>query len=72
MDKYNKGDRVSWEWGDGRGYGTIKEKFKESVTRTLKGSEVTHNGSEEDPMILVEQSDGNEVLKLVSEIRKEP
>lgn len=71
MGKYNKGDRVSWEWGDGRGYGTIKEKFKDKVSRTLQGSEVSRDGSEDDPAILIEQSDGDKVLKLESEVRKE-
>ena len=71
MGSYRKGDRVSWEWGEGRAYGKITEKFKEKVTRTLKGSEVTRNGSEDDPAILIEQEDGDEVLKLESEVRKE-
>ena len=71
MGKYNKGDEVSWAWGEGRARGTIKEKFKEKVTRTLQGSEVTRNGSEDDPAILIEQEDGDEVLKLESEVRKE-
>ena len=71
MGSYKKGDRVSWAWGDGRAYGEIKEKFKEKVTRTLQGSEVTRDGSEDDPAILIEQEDGDEVLKLESEVRKE-
>ena len=71
MGKYNKGDYVSWAWGDGRGYGTIKEMFNERVTRTLQGGEVTRNGSEDNPAILIAQSDGDQVVKLESEVRKE-
>lgn len=71
MGSYKKGDYVSWEWGDGRAYGTIKEKYKEKVTKTIDGNDVTRNGSDDDPAVLIEQEDGDRVLKLESEVRKE-
>ena len=40
----------------------------EAVTRTLQGSEITRKGSEDDPAYLIKQDDGDEVLKLGSEI----
>tara|TARA_R110002096_G_scaffold14879_2_gene52561 strand:+ start:918 stop:1067 length:150 start_codon:yes stop_codon:yes gene_type:complete len=46
----------------------VTERFTKSVTRTLKGSEVTRNGSDDDPALLIEQDDGDEVLKLSSEV----
>ena len=68
MSSYNEGDKVSWEWGNGRGEGEVKETFKRKVTRTLKGSEITRDGSDDDPALLIEQADGDEVLKLSSEV----
>ncbi len=71
MSTYSKGDKVSWAWGNGRAEGKITEVHKEKVTRTIKGNEVTRNGSSDDPAILIEQDDGTRVLKSGSEIRKE-
>ncbi len=68
MANYSKGDKVSWEWGNGRGEGKVTETFTKKVTRTLKGSEITRNGSDDDPALLIEQDDGDEVLKLSSEV----
>ena len=38
------------------------------MTRTLQGSEITKNGTEDNPAYLIKQEDGDEVLKLGSEI----
>ena len=59
---------VTWKWGSGTASGQITERFERKVTRTLKGSEVTRNGDENDPAYLIKQDDGDEVLKLGSEI----
>ena len=59
---------VKWDWGNGTGKGQIKERFEREVTRTLKGSEVTRDGSEDNPAYLINQEDGDEVLKLGSEL----
>ena len=68
---YNKGDRVSWEWGNGRAEGKVAETFTEKVTRTIGGNEVTRNASDDEPAYLIEQDDGGEVLKSHSELKKE-
>ena len=60
---------VQWNWGSGTAKGQIKERFEREVTRTLKGSEVTRDGSEDNPAYLIKQEDGNEVLKLGSELQ---
>ena len=60
---------VQWNWGSGTGKGQIKERFEREVTRTLKGSEVTRDGSEDNPAYLIRQEDGDEVLKLGSELQ---
>ena len=59
---------VTWKWGNGTASGQIKERFERDVKRTLKGSEVTRKGSAEDPAYLIKQEDGDEVLKLGSEL----
>lgn len=59
---------VKWEWGSGFGKGQIKERFEREVTRTLQGREVTRDGSEDNPAYLIKQDDGDEVLKLGSEL----
>lgn len=67
---YKKGDSVTWEWGTGTATGKIKEKFIHKVTRTIKGSEITRNASDDEPAYLIEQEDGDEVLKSGSELKK--
>lgn len=66
----NVGDKVEWEWGSGTGTGTVTERFTEDVTRTLDGTEVSRNASEDDPAFLIEQDDGDQVLKSNSELSK--
>lgn len=60
---------VAWSWGRGEGVGLISERFERSVTRTLKGSKITRNGSADNPAYLIRQEDGAQVLKLGSELR---
>lgn len=67
-DSFRKGSRVKWNWGTGTAEGNIKERFERDVCRTLKGSEITRHGSQNNPAYLVEQDDGDEVLKLGSEL----
>ncbi len=67
-DKFDVGDEVEWSWGNGTGTGKITEEFTEKVTRTIKGNEVTRNATEDEPAYLVEQDDGDEVLKSGSEL----
>ncbi len=68
-NKFRKGQKVKWTWGNGEGEGKIKERFEREVERTLKGSKIKKNGSEDDPAYLIEQDDGDEVLKLGSELK---
>jgi hypothetical protein len=62
---------VEWEWGNGKGKGQIKERFEREVTRTLKGSEITKDGTEDNPAYLIKQDDGDEVLKRGSELKEQ-
>ena len=64
------GDRVSWPWGSGTAFGTIAERFTERVTRSIQGTEVTRNATDDEPAYLIEQDDGDRVLKSASELTK--
>jgi hypothetical protein len=65
-----KGSAVSWKWGQGVAEGTVTEVHHDKVTRTVKGSEISRNGSDDDPAYVIEQEDGTTVLKLRSELRE--
>ena len=59
---------VEWNWGNGTAVGQIEERFEREVKRTIEGTEVTRNGSEDNPAYLIKQDDGGKVLKLGSEL----
>lgn len=63
-----EGDQVKWSWGNGTATGEVQSKFEEKTTRKIKGSEVTHHGSQDDPALYIKQDDGDTVLKLASEV----
>ncbi|MGR3504151.1 DUF2945 domain-containing protein [Pseudaestuariivita sp.] len=67
---YSEGDRVEWDWGDGTASGKVEKTYTRKITRKLQGSEVTRDGSDDDPALYIEQEDGDGVLKLASEVRK--
>ena len=67
-NSYRTGQYVTWSWGQGTAKGQIKERFEREVTRTLKGTEVTRDGDADNPAYLIKQDDGDEVLKLGSEL----
>lgn len=65
---FSEGDAVEWDWGNGTGTGTIIEIFTDRVTKTIKGTDVTRDASEKEPAFLIEQSDGDQVIKSASEL----
>lgn len=67
---YNQGDTVEWDWGNGTGTGEVQKTYTQKITRKIEGTEVTRNGSDDDPALLIKQDDCDEVLKLASEVRK--
>jgi hypothetical protein len=67
---FRKGSKVEWEWGNGTASGKVVEVFREKVTLTLKGAEVTRNATKDDPAYRIRQDDGDEVLKSGGELRK--
>ncbi|MBV9674095.1 MAG: DUF2945 domain-containing protein [Verrucomicrobia bacterium] len=64
-----KGEKVQWNWGKGTGEGTVKEVHEEKVTKKIKGKQISRNGSAEEPAVLIEQENGNKVLKSASEVK---
>ena len=70
MANYSEGDKVEWDWGNGTGTGKVQKTYTQKITRKIKGSEITRDGSDDDPALFIEQDDGDEVLKLSSEVRK--
>jgi hypothetical protein len=70
MASYSEGDRVKWSWGNGTGTGKVAKTYTSKTTRKIDGSEITRNGSKDDPALYIEQEDGGAVLKLASEVEK--
>jgi hypothetical protein len=66
---YSKNSTVKWSWGQGEAKGTIQEVFTSDVTRTIKGNEVKREASDDCPAYLIEQEDGDRVLKSHSEVQ---
>ena len=65
-----KGTKVKWKWGNGHAEGKVEETYTKSITKTIKGSEVTRNGSDDDKALFIKQEDGTSVLKLESEVER--
>ena len=68
--KFSEGTKVEWNWGSGTAEGTVRESFTERVERRIAGNNVVRNASDENPAYLIEQEDGDRVLKSHSELRK--
>jgi len=67
-NRYRKGARVRWNWGQGNAEGRVDEVFERRVQRTIKGARIVRNGTKDDPAYLVVQDDGAKVLKCGSEL----
>lgn len=67
---FRAGQQVRWNWSGGHAEGKVVERFERTVQRTLKGAKVRRKGSAENPAYLIEQDDGDKVLKLGSELDK--
>jgi hypothetical protein len=70
MANLRKGSKVTWTWGEHKAYGKIVDCFTARVTRKLQGTEVVRNASKEEPAYLIEQEDGDRVLKSGSELSR--
>lgn len=70
MHAYRNGTKVEWDWAGSVGVGKIAEHFTDDVERTIKGKRIKRKASAEEPAYLIEQEDGDRVLKSHSEVRK--
>lgn len=68
---FSKGDDVKWNWGQGQAEATVSEVHTERVERTIDGKKKTRNGTDDNPAYVLEQSNGQTVLKLHSELMPE-
>ncbi|PZD73127.1 hypothetical protein C1752_02888 [Acaryochloris thomasi RCC1774] len=50
--KAAKGQNVTWAWGNRQAEGKVQEIHHSSITRKIKGNEVTRNGSENNPALV--------------------
>jgi hypothetical protein len=67
---FRKGTKVRWNWSGSTATGKITEVFTEDVERTIKGSKIKRKASKDDPAYMIEQDDGDRVLKSKSEIER--
>ena len=65
-----EGTKVKWSWGNGSAVGTVKDTFDREISRTIKGSKITRKGEKGNKALLIVQEDGDEVLKLESEVER--
>lgn len=63
-----KGSKVEWKWGNGTATGKIVETFHEDIDKTIDGKSIKRKASKDDPAYLIEQEDGQKVLKGKSEL----
>lgn len=64
------GTKVKWKWGKGTATGTVKDTFERDISTTIKGSKITRKGTPENKALFIQQENGNEVLKLESEVER--
>jgi hypothetical protein len=67
---FRKGQTVKWNWGKGTATGRVEEKFTRRVQRTIKGAKIVKNGTEDNPAYVIEQEDGQTVVKRGSELER--
>ncbi|MBT9392682.1 DUF2945 domain-containing protein [Hymenobacter sp. NST-14] len=65
-----KGTQVTWKYGTGTATGKIEATYKETVSRKLKGADITRHGTPDNPAFLIVQESGDKVLKLKSEVQE--
>lgn len=64
----SKSETIEWDRSNGTGQGEIKKVFTQETTVRIKTSEATRHAVTECPAYLIEQGDGDEVLKSASDV----
>lgn len=65
-----KGTRVQWNWGKGTAEGEVVETYTTKTTKTIKGTSITRNGTEDNKALYIKQDDGDHVLKSENEVNR--
>lgn len=66
--KFQPGAHVTWAWGEHTARGVVRKVFTHRIERTMKGATVTRAADRKNPAYLIEQEDGDNVLKSHSEL----
>lgn len=64
------GAEVGWQWGKGLATGVIQEIHPNKHTIISKGKQISRNGTQKDPAIVIKHQKGSLVLKLSHEVQK--
>ncbi len=64
------GTEVQWKWGNGTAKGKVEETFSQKITKTIKGTKVTREGTSGNKALYIKQSDGDYVLKSEDEVKR--
>ena len=67
---FQEGNKVKWKWDNGIGEGKVVKKYTQKITKKINGTEITRDADDYNPAYLIEQEDGNQVLKFQSEVDK--
>lgn len=73
MDKIiipSPGDLVDWKWINGVASGLVLEVSPTRTQILSKGKLITRNGTTVNPAIIIQHKNGNQVIKLASELLK--
>ncbi|MBR9846586.1 MAG: HVA1 family protein [Algicola sp.] len=65
-----EGTQVKWQWGNGTAQGKVQETYTKTVTKTIKGSDVTRKGEQGNKALYIKQDDGDYVLKSENEVER--
>lgn len=66
--RFQPGTHVRWSWGEHTAHGIVRKVFTHRIERTMKGTTVTRAADRKNPAYLIEQEDGDAVLKSHSEL----
>lgn len=64
------GTQVKWNHAGHEAVGKVIEVFHQQTTRTIQGNRVTRDASDEQPAYLIEQEDGDQILKSSTEVER--
>jgi hypothetical protein len=63
-----KGTKVTWNSDNSSGVGKIIEVIHGKASRMINGEQITRDGSNSNPALLVELEEGGQAIKLRSEV----